>query len=274
MLRKEISLFCMAIITLSIFLGNGAALGANISEKEKGEQDKHSISVYLAGDSTVSNYSSSLAPRAGWGQVFDEMFDKKVVVKNHASSGRSSKSFMEEGKLTVILNQIEKGDYLFIQFGHNDQKIDDTSRYTEPYTTYKTYLRQYIDGAFAKGAHPVLVTPVERRRFTEDGKAKDSLGEYPKAMKELGQELDVPVIDLTEKSKALYEKLGPEETKNVFLWLEEGENPNYPNGVQDNTHFQERGARLIAQLVANEINESKLQFLQSHLILKRENPND
>nr|WP_273848269.1 rhamnogalacturonan acetylesterase [Halalkalibacter alkalisediminis] len=237
-------------------------------EKEKSDHDKNKRSIYVVGDSTASNYASSLAPRAGWGQVFGELFDKKIAVKNHATSGRSSKSFIDEGRLTVVLNEIEKGDYLFIQFGHNDQKDDDPSRYTEPYTTYKSYLKQYIDGAYVKGAIPVLVTSVERRRFTDDGQARDSLGDYPKAMKELGEELNVPVIDLTEKSKEMYEEIGPEGTKNVFLWIEAGEHENYPNGVQDNTHFQENGARLIAQLVAEDIKKLQLKYLHSHLISK------
>ncbi|WP_420490114.1 rhamnogalacturonan acetylesterase [Neobacillus drentensis] len=222
------------------------------------------ITVYLAGDSTVSNYSSKAAPRAGWGQVFPRFFDKKVVVKNEAKSGRSSKSFIDEGRLESILKQIEKGDYLFIQFGHND-KIEDR-RYTEPYSTYKSYLKQYIDGARAKQAIPVLVTPVERRHFTTGGLELDSHGAYPTAMKELGLEEHVPVIDLTAKSKVLFQKLGPERTKDIFLWLETGANKNYPKGIQDNTHFQENGAKEIARLVLDSIKELKLTPLQNHIL--------
>lgn len=227
---------------------------------------KHIITVYLAGDSTVSDYSSSLAPRAGWGQVLNRFFDDKIVVKNEASSGRSSKSFIDEGRLKSILDQIEKGDYLFIQFGHNDEKKEDPTRYTEPYSTYKSYLKQYIDGARAKQAIPVLVTPVERRRFSEKGRARDTHGEYPAAMKELGMEENVPVIDLTAKSKALFQELGPERTKDVFFWLDAEENKNYPNGVHDNTHFQEAGAEKTASLVLEGIEESMLVPLRNHIL--------
>jgi lysophospholipase L1-like esterase len=265
-MRKKLSLLCIAIFPLFLALSAVTAFASIGPEKGNSDHDKNTRSIYVVGDSTATDYSSNLAPRAGWGQVFSEMFDQKVVVKNHAASGRSSKSFIDEGRLTVVLDQIEKGDYLFIQFGHNDQKDDDPSRYTEPFTTYKSYLKQYIDGAYGKGAIPVLVTSVERRRFTEDGQARDSLGNYPQAMKELGEELNVPVIDLTAKSKALYQELGPEVTKNVFLWLEPGEHENYPNGVQDNTHFQEYGARLIAKLVAEDIKQLKLKYLHSHVI--------
>lgn len=223
------------------------------------------INMFLAGDSTVSNYDSSTTPRAGWGQVFQSLLDAEVTVRNAASSGRSSKSFIDEGRLAVILERIGPGDYLFVQFGHNDEKDYDPSRYTEPATTYKSYLKQYIDGARSKGAIPVLVTPVERRGFEEDGTLIASHGLYPAAMLELGQELEVPVLDLTSKSRALFSHLGPEETKELFLWQEPGVNENYPDGVQDNTHFQEQGAIQIAQLVAEGIKELALP-LAKHLI--------
>lgn len=259
-LKEKIVLVTMLLLVVGTFL-------ENLPSKAAADDNSHKnrITVYLAGDSTVSNYDTSLAPRAGWGQVFDRSFDDKIVVKNEASSGRSSKSFIDEGRLYSILNEIEKGDYLFIQFGHNDEKVEDPTRYTEPYSTYKSYLKQYIDGARAKGAKPVLVTPVERRRFTADGIARDSHGVYPEAMKELGLEENVPVIDLTAKSKALYQELGPEGTKDLFLWLDAGEHVNYPNGVQDNTHFQEFGAEAIARLVLEGIEESHLVPLRNHI---------
>ncbi|WP_257208726.1 rhamnogalacturonan acetylesterase [Bacillus sp. AFS031507] len=254
----RVSLF---LLVLTLIFGNYFGTAA---KNEKNHKNR--ITVYLAGDSTVSDYSSSLAPRAGWGQVLNRYFDDKIVVKNEASSGRSSKSFIDEGRLKSILDQIEKGDYLFIQFGHNDEKKEDPTRYTEPYSTYKSYLKQYIDGARAKQAIPVLVTPVERRRFSEEARARDTHGEYPAAMKELGMEENVPVIDLTAKSKALFQELGPERTKDVFLWLDAEENKNYPNGVHDNTHFQEAGAEKTASLVLEGIEESMLVPLRNHIL--------
>jgi lysophospholipase L1-like esterase len=250
-----------------IFLVSGLITASSVAKASNdGNSSKNRITIYLAGDSTVSDYGSSVAPRAGWGQVIGRFLDDKIVVKNEATSGRSSKSFIAEGRLESILNQIEKGDYLFIQFGHNDQKVEDPSRYTEPNTTYKSYLKQYIDGARTKQAIPVLVTPVERRRFTEDGIARDSHGQYPAAMMELGFEENVPVIDLTSKSKAVFQTLGPERTKNVFLWLKVGQNENYPNGVQDNTHFQETGAKMVARLVLEGIEDSNIVPLRNHIL--------
>lgn len=256
--------FCLAMLSASFILGGSGAIVSDVQAESSNGTARNSVTVYLVGDSTVSNYESDLAPRAGWGQVIGEMFDDKIVVKNEAVSGRSSKSFIDEGRFAPILEEIEKGDYLFIQFGHNDEKAEDPTRYTEPYTTYKNHLKQYIDGAREKGAIPVLITPVERRRFTAEGLARDSHGEYPAAMKELGLEENVPVIDLTAKSKALFNELGSEGTKQVFLWLDPGVNPNYPTGVQDNTHFQEEGAKQIARLVIEGIEESKL-YLRNHL---------
>jgi lysophospholipase L1-like esterase len=261
-LREKMLMVSLILLVSSLITGTSFVKAEHL---EIENTHKNRITVYLAGDSTVSDYSRNVAPRTGWGQVFNRFFDDKIVVKNEASSGRSSKSFIDEGRLVSVLNQIEKGDYLFIQFGHNDEKIEDPSRYTEPYSTYKSYLKQYIDGARAKQAIPVLVTPVERRRFTEEGIARDSHGEYPAAMKELSLKENVPVIDLTLKSKALFQELGPDRTKDVFLWLEAGENENYPNGIQDNTHFQEAGAEKIARLVLEGIKESKLVPLRNHI---------
>ncbi len=243
----------LLVLTACLVWATGIYSLKDPPKKVYGEEKKGIITVYLAGDSTVSNYTSDLAPRAGWGQVVGEMFDGQVVVSNHAKPGRSSKSFIDEGRLDAILSQIKQGDYLFIQFGHNDEKIKYPSLYTDPSTTYKSYLKQYIDGARSKGAIPVLVTPVERRRFTPSGKVFSTHGTYPAAMMALAKEENVPVIDLTGKSNELFQKLGPSKTKDVFLWLNPGDSPNYPNGVKDGTHFQEKGAREVAKLVIEEI---------------------
>ncbi|WP_282943502.1 rhamnogalacturonan acetylesterase [Paenibacillus sp. RC67] len=228
------------------------------SKNSNTEEALRPITVYLVGDSTVSDYPDNRAPRAGWGQVIGTMLDKQATVRNAASSGRSSKSFIEEGKLDTVLQQISEGDYLLIQFGHNDEKKEDETRFTEPNTTYKSFLKQYIEGARKKGATPILVTPVERNGFGANGKIKDSHSLYTAAMKSLGNEMNVAVIDLTAKSKALFEQLGSETTKELFLNLQPGQSPNYPEGVKDNTHFQQRGAMEIAKLVVTGVKELNL----------------
>ncbi len=214
--------------------------------------------IFIIGDSTACNYDASLAPRMGWGQVFDRFFDDNIEVFNYAASGRSSKSFWDEGRFAAFANEIESGDYLFIQFGHNDEKSEDPSRYTAPYTTYKQYLARYISQCRQRGGHPVLLTPVNRRKYNSDGTIKQTHGEYPAAMIELGREENVPVIDITQKSQVLFESLGPEGTKELFLHLSPGESPNYPNGIEDNTHFKEKGAEEVSKLVLEGIKENNL----------------
>jgi lysophospholipase L1-like esterase len=253
---KIISLLLIIFISIAIIIHVNTSKASEASKFAS--EEEAIITIYLAGDSTVSHYGITSAPRKGWGQVIAQLFNENIIIKNHAVPKRSSKSFIHEGRLTDLLKNIKKGDYLFIQFGHNDEKEEDPTRYTLPHTSYKSYLKQYIDGARSKGAIPVLITPVERRRFSADGHALYSHGKYPLAMKELAKEENVPLIDLTEKSKAMYDRLGPQKTKKVFMWLDAGMNPNYPMGITDNTHFQEYGAKLIAYLVVEGIYEVDL----------------
>ncbi len=152
------------------------------------------------------------------------MFSEGVLVRNHAKGGASTNSFVEEGRLQAIAEHIIQGDYLLIQFGHNDQK----PRGTKPYSTFQQFLTLFADTAREKGAHPVFVTSVQRRRFDENGRIEHTLGEYPDAMKALAKELDVPVIDLLAKTKVLYEAYGPEESKRLFVWFQPNEHPNLP----------------------------------------------
>ena len=219
------------------------------------------ITLYLAGDSTMSSYASSYYPRLGWGQVLGRLFESSVVVSNDAASGRSSKSFIDEGRLAAILNRIRAGDYLFIQFGHNDQKPDE-ERHTDPHTSYLDHLRQYVEGARSKGATPILITSVQRRSFDEQGIFTDTHSEYPAAVKRLAEECEVAVIDLAEKSKELFITWGAERTRTLFLWLNPGENANYPDGVKDDTHFSEAGALEMAKLVVEGIKELGLPIAE------------
>ncbi|GGN64646.1 hypothetical protein GCM10010112_25120 [Actinoplanes lobatus] len=205
--------------------------------------------VFVAGDSTAATYAVADHPRAGWGQALPVFLRHDIRVVNEALSGASSKSFVDLGRLDRILAAIRPGDVLLVSFGHNDSKTADPARYTEPWTTFHDYLRLYLDGARAARATPILVTPVERRRFTAEGTPYLSHGEYPAAMRDLAATTRTPLIDLTDLSFALWGELGPEATKDYFLWLDAGESPNYPDGVVDNTHFQAHGAIEVARLV-------------------------
>ncbi|MDX3192711.1 rhamnogalacturonan acetylesterase [Streptomyces sp. MN03-5084-2B] len=211
--------------------------------------------IYIAGDSTASTYISSQAPRAGWAQALPVFLTSNAVAVNVAKSGASSKSFIDLGRLDHILGLIKKGDYLLISFGHNDEKADDPTRYTEPSTTYKQYLSQYIDKSRAKGAIPILLTPVERRHFGSAGVITPSHGAYPGAMRELAAAKRVPLVDLTVSSTALWNRAGVEGTKKYFMIFPAGQYPNYPTGSQDNTHFQAAGAIEVARLVATALRD-------------------
>jgi lysophospholipase L1-like esterase len=216
------------------------------------------VKVYVAGDSTASTYTKAYSPRTGWGQALPVFLTSAATVVNHAKSGASSKSFVDSGLLTPILSSIKSGDFLLISFGHNDEKSDDPARYTVPATTYKTYLSKFIDGAKAKGATPVLVTPVERRRFDSAGVAQPSHGAYPAAMRELAAAKGVKLVDLQALSLALWNKLGVNDTRKCFLFLAAGQSANYPSGVEDNTHFRAHGAIEVARLVATSLSGQKI----------------
>lgn len=197
--------------------------------------------VYLAGDSTAAQKYADAAPETGWGMALPFFLTPSLAVANHAVNGRSSKSFVDEGRLAAILGVIRPGDLLIVQFGHNDEKSDDPTRYTEPWSTYQDYLRQYLDGARDRGAQPVLATPVERRKFDANGNAVPTHGDYPAAMRALASEEGVPLLDVQALSIALWQQLGEEGTKAYFNWT---------GTVQDNTHFQPRGAIAVARLTA------------------------
>lgn len=205
--------------------------------------------LFIAGDSTAAQKYAPAAPETGWGMALPFFLTPRLSVSNHAVNGRSSKSFVDEGRLDPILAAIRPGDLLLVQFGHNDQKSEDPARYTEPWTTYREHLLRYVTGARRRGARPVLLTSVERRRFDAAGRAVTSHGEYPAAVRALAAEHDVPLVDVQAASLAEWQRLGPEGSKAYFNWLAPGESPNYPDGRQDNTHFRPLGAIEVARMV-------------------------
>lgn len=214
------------------------------------------ITIFTIGDSTCANKSlSNQNLERGWGQALSSFFDERyVVVDNHAQNGRSSLSFLNEGRWKPIMDKIQPGDYVFIQFGHNDEKPD-SSRHTDPSTTYKEILKKYITETREKGGIPVLFTSIVRRKFDDKGTLEETHGDYPNAVRELAAELKVVLIDHNQSSKALVQNLGPENSKALFMWVEKGTNPAAPEGKQDDTHLRASGARAMARLVVNELSE-------------------
>ena len=217
------------------------------------------ITIFMLGDSTMADKPIPEAdPERGWGQVLQQFFKDGVTVRNHAVNGRSTKSFLDEGRWQVVLDALQPGDYVFIQFGHNDQKIKDPARYTNPYTGYRRNLTRYVRETREKGATPILFSSIVRRKFNEFGVLEDTHGAYPLVMRLVAQEHDVAFIDLQLESEILVTSLGPEKSKALYLWIEPGKYKNFPNGNQDNTHFNEHGATAMAELAIEEIRRQKL----------------
>lgn len=213
--------------------------------------NQEQITIYLIGDSTMANKNVSAFPETGWGMPFTFMFDSTVVVDNRAKNGRSTRTFISENLWQPVADRLKPGDYVFIQFGHNDESKEKTDRYTSP-DDYKKNLVKFITETRAKKAHPLLLTPVTRRRFKE-AKIQETHAEYSPLVIQVAKEHHVPVIDLDKISRDLLQSFGEEKSKLLFLQLQPGEHPNYPEGKDDNTHFNELGARKMAQIVLQEI---------------------
>lgn len=210
--------------------------------------------IIWIGDSTVAFNRADTFPQTGMGQEFNRYCKQEIAVLDFAQNGASTKSFYNGGWFAPALAAMEEGDFLFIQFGHNDEKPDEERR-TEPYTTYQEWLLRYINIAREHGVHPVLITPLSRRLFREDGTIESSHGEYPEAMTALGRQEGVPVIPLTEKSRLLYEQTGDQPSRRWFMYFPAGIYENYMEGKQDNTHLHCEGAVKMAGLVAEGLKE-------------------
>jgi lysophospholipase L1-like esterase len=219
---------------------------------------KEPVVVYLAGDSTMATKLPEKRPETGWGEMLPKFFrEGEVRIENHAKNGRSTRTFIEQGLWQGLADKLKKGDYVFIQFGHNDSSKEKPDRYTPP-EDYRRNLVRFVKEARAKQAIPVLLTPVMRRRFDSAGAFQDVHGVYPGIVREVAAELKVPLIDMHRKSEKVLVGYGPEPSRQLFLQLKPGENPNYPNGVEDNTHFNPRGAEEMAALAVEGIRELKL----------------
>lgn len=230
--------------------GGTGGTGEESTCNRSGNADSQTPTIHVIGDSTASVYDQSLYPRMGWAQPYQDFFAPAcATVSDKAASGRSSKSFYDEGRWTPVRNALRKGDFVLIQFGHNDNKPDDATKYTEPFTTFQQYLSKYVDESQAKGASPVLLTPIQRN-YWENGKIRESHAEYPAAMRQLAEKSQVPLVDMTALTKSYLEKIGQSAaTNDVFL-------------SNDSTHLQEKGARIIGEIVLGDL------WRQSHPIAR------
>lgn len=236
------------------------------------KEDK-TITIFMVGDSTMANKDISGGKQErGWGMMLKNCFSDDVVVDNHAVNGRSSKSFISEGRWQAVLDKIKPGDYVFIQFGHNDEKPD-TARHTEPGSTFDDNLRRFVREAKERGARPVLFSSVVRRAFAESKTAVtdddlrtnssnnlvegdtlvDTHGAYLVSPRRVAAEMGVPFVDANRITHDLEQRLGREGSKSLHMIFAPGETPSLPDGRQDNTHYNINGAITVATLLADAV---------------------
>ena len=218
------------------------------------------IKVWLIGDSTMSVKETKAYPETGWGMPFVYFFDSTVTVDNRAQNGRSTRTFMEENRWQPVVASLQEGDYVLVQFGHNDEVATKKSYTTEK--EFKANLVKYVTDTRSKKANPVLLTPVARRQFDSSGNVKGTHDVYAQIVREVAKENNIPLIDLDKEGQALYQQWGVEKSKLLFNQLAPGEHPNYPQGKEDNTHFNELGARMIAQIVLKDIKALQLELAE------------
>ena len=221
--------------------------------------DKHSITVYMIGDSTMANKPLADNPERGWGMTLQSFFNPSVTVENHAMNGRSTRSFLYENRWQPIVDKLKKGDFVIIQFGHNDGSKEKKERYTTPYE-YKTNLIRFVNETRSRKSTPILCTPIMRRRFDENGVFYDTHGVYPDLVRQVADSMKIPLVDMHRKSEKLIIEYGEEGSKKLFLFIEPGKHASLPDGKEDNTHFSELGAQEIAKLFVEGIREQKLKL--------------
>ncbi len=208
--------------------------------------------LFLIGDSTMSNKDNpEKNPEHGWGQVLPQFFTSGIEIQNHAMNGRSSKSFRTEGRWAKVYNQLKKGDFVIIQFGHNDQKLKDSTKFTNPYTQYRANLERYVTETRAKGATPILMTSITRRNFNENGVLIDTHKEYPLVVRLVADAMKVPFVDMQLLTEQMEIAAGPEKSKLLHLHFKAGENPYYDKDKADDTHLSKLGAETVAKLAVN-----------------------
>ncbi len=223
------------------------------------------LTVHLVGDSTMADKRDpEHNPERGWGQMLHLFFNDEVTVKNHAVNGRSSLSFIHEGRWNEVLEELRPGDYVLIQFGHNDQKAYDPQRYANPWSAYRRNLERMCRETMERGGKPVILSSIVRRNFNAEGTLEDTHGPYPYIAREVALELGIPFIDLQQQTEDLVSGLGPVRSTALYMHLKPGESEMYPDGRTDNTHLNVSGATEVAAMVAASIMEQGLP-LSSYL---------
>ncbi len=220
------------------------------------------ITIHMIGDSTMANKPDpEINPERGWGQMLHLYFDDNIIVQNYAVNGRSTKSFINEGLWDSVKTKIEPGDYVFIQFGHNDKKEYDPKRYANPITAFRKNLEIFVNDTKSKGGIPVLISPIVRRKFNEDSVLTDTHGLYPLITRLVAFENNVYFIDLQLKTEEFVTKLGPEKSKKMYLWIKSDSAGYFPEGKKDDTHLTVIGAKNICSLATECMKELKMPLI-------------
>lgn len=208
--------------------------------------------LYLVGDSTMADKADpGNNPEHGWGQMLPRFVDTvHLAVRNHAANGRSTKRFLDEGRWDSVMTRVRPGDYVLVQFAHNDGSVVNPERYVNAYTGFRRNLERMVAETRAKGATPILASPVVRRAFNASGVLTDAHGAYGYVLRRVAREQHVPFIDLQMLTEDMVRAAGPERSKALYLWVAAGRYPHFPQAKQDNTHFTEAGATAVARLAA------------------------
>ncbi|MDR1699478.1 MAG: rhamnogalacturonan acetylesterase [Prevotellaceae bacterium] len=222
------------------------------------------VRIFMAGDSTMADKDSIAFPETGWGMVLPSFFNENVVIENHARNGRSTRTFISEGRWEKMMAKVGAGDFVFIQFGHNDQSKNKPDRYTSP-EDYRANLIRFVNDVREKGANPILFTPVMRRKFDKNGQFVDQHGVYPDLVRGVAQEMNVPLVDMHKSSEKLIVELGEEGSVKLFMHVAPGESKKYPDGNIDNTHFRREGAVEMAKLAVEGLKELNIKPLTDNL---------
>ncbi len=225
---------------------------------------KKPITLFLVGDSTMADKTElTISPERGWGQLLPTYLKGNIVVQNHAMNGRSTKSFLDEGRWAEVMRRAQTGDVVVLQFGHNDAKISDPKRYASP-EDYERNLTRMIKDAQGKGVHVILCTPVARRYF-KDGAFYYHHGEYPAVAKRVAEAAGVPLIDMERRTAEWLQALGDEPSKAYFMNVPAGECIKFPEGKIDNTHYRENGAMVAAGLFVQEVKKMHIPYMKPYL---------
>ena len=219
--------------------------------------------IYGIGDSTMANkIKPEENPERGWGQMLPLFFNDNIIIDNRAVNGRSTRSFINEKRWDDIYKVLKSGDYVFIQFGHNDAKEKDSLRYTNPHTAYRYNLIRFVTESREKGATPIIFSSVVRRNFNENGVLISTHGDYTLEARLVAQEYNVPFIDMEYYSELLEQSYGPEKSKQLHLYYKAGEIPYYKEDKADDTHFCAKGATAIAKIAVEELKKTKLDIIK------------